>query len=235
MAESTSLLANVDESTPRIGSSDDKRTAASDHFKHLIKVLTIITLILSTLAIALLIANNVIVRNAPVGYTWNTPGASRTLMKVMVASLVFSVVNTFVNFPILLNMIVDVVLAAFTIAKVVRLIEAFPNSAWCQTRYRYPNRDPIYPHPKCGHWKLVVTILMGIVAGFSIIIAAIYLVQLMLRSIAIYRTKLWKRPLSWTLPTGEVTFQVSLKVLRQEGAGQSVESGAGAAHGPVYL
>ncbi|KDR77662.1 hypothetical protein GALMADRAFT_245788 [Galerina marginata CBS 339.88] len=70
---------------------------------------------------------------------------------------------------------------------------------------------------------------MQIGAGFTLIICIIYVVQLFLRGLAIYRTKLWKRPLSWALPS-EIDIHFTMRVRRQEG-----ESAEGSEHGPVYL
>ena len=94
----------------------------------------------------------------------------------MIPSIVFSALNIFVTIPILLSMVVDGVLAGYVIARVVGFIESFPDSSWCQTRYNYPGRTPIPPPAGCGHWKLVSTVLMGITAGFSILIAYVVLV-----------------------------------------------------------
>lgn len=70
MAESTPLLDDIDENTPlNNGGNNDRsgKTPASAHFKSLFKALAVITLILSFLAIALLIANYIIVSAAPLG------------------------------------------------------------------------------------------------------------------------------------------------------------------------
>ena len=93
----------------------------------------------------------------------------------MFVSLVFSIINVVVNFPILFNLIVDVVLTPFIILRVDRFINSLPASYyWCQN-------GPIYPQPglpqdqpiplNCGHWKTVVTVLMAIIASFGGIIA----------------------------------------------------------------
>ncbi|KAF8902879.1 hypothetical protein CPB84DRAFT_1846007 [Gymnopilus junonius] len=268
MAESTSLLAN--ESTP-----------ASKHFKHALKVLTIVVLFLTISSLPLLITNYIILEHAPFSWApWTARRSSIELITVMIFSLFFTFISTaskfptllsFViglvltglviamliigtlpigpiilmiflfifafiyafDFPILLNMIVDVVLTTFTIVNVVRFIGSFPESSWCRSWIQYPSRKPISSHPKCGHWKTVSTVLMGIIAAFSILLATVFVIRLLLRSIALYRTKFWKRGLYMTLPTGEITFQISLKMLKKEGAKSSTESEA--LHGPVHL
>jgi len=252
MAESTPLLNDIDENTRHIDTRTDEfeaqtnllaeTTPASAHFKPFIRILIIITLVLSTLTVALLIANYIIVRHAPFGwYTWDAQEASKTLAIFLFVSLVFSVINILANFPILLNVIVDVVLAPGIITWVFNLIDGFPDSNWCSPGRPRPGRPvPMpapQPHPKCADWKLVVQILMGIAAGLAGIVGVIYLGLLVFRSIAIFRTKFWKRPVAWTFPTGQLSVEVSIKLLKQqsENVGQSAEASSSSGHGPVHL
>ncbi|PPQ74467.1 hypothetical protein CVT26_001104 [Gymnopilus dilepis] len=237
MAESRPLLQDIDDENPQLTSGNGQPTSPSLYFRPLLRILSIVVFVLSILTLGLLIANIVIIGNAPFTYSpWWTQEKSKALISVIVPVIVFSVINIFVKLPVLLNIIVDIFLAAFTIAHTVSFIDAFPSQSWCQERIRYPGpgRDP--PHPKCEHWKFISTILMSITAGLSILIAlrhdsAAYLLQLLLRSLAIYRTQSWKIPLSLAFPTGEITFQVTLKVLRQE----RNEGAEGTSHGPVHL
>lgn len=88
----------------------------------------------------------------------------------MFVSLVFSIINVLVNFPILLNIIVDIVLTACIIPRVFSFFDAIPgtgNLDWCQPQRRYPSPEPIPPHPRCEDWKLIVKIVMGIATGFG--------------------------------------------------------------------
>jgi hypothetical protein len=85
----------------------------------------------------------------------------------MLVSLVFSTINVLVVFPILLNLIVDIVLTATVFPCVFILIDAIPNSTWCQIQYGYPRPGDRLPHPKCEDWKSAVTILMGIAATYG--------------------------------------------------------------------
>ncbi|KAF8804236.1 hypothetical protein BYT27DRAFT_7107867 [Phlegmacium glaucopus] len=249
MTESAPLLSDID---PRIDINEfdartnvpAQKTQASSYFKRPIQILIIFTLIFSALPVVLLITNHFILKHAPLGYnTWSAKEATKELGKVMFVSLIFSIINALVNFPILLNMILDVVLTAYIIPGVVHILQALPNSSWCAIMRQYPwpgnpNPQPIYPHPKCDIWKLVVTILIGISAGSGIIVSVIYLTLLLLRSIAVFRSKLWKRPLTWTIPSGQLSLEIKLNFLKQEGVttgnvGQSSE--ADVRHGPVYL
>ncbi|KAF8886429.1 hypothetical protein CPB84DRAFT_1964547 [Gymnopilus junonius] len=234
MAESsTPLLA--DESTSHIGPNDDKQNSPSHYFKAVLKVLGIAALVLSALTLALLIANQIILGSAPLSWSpWWTQKVSTGVIVLIVFSIIFAFFNTFFNLPFLINVVADIGFTTATIVKVVNFIDAFPNSSWCQTRYAYPDRTPIPPHPRCEHWKLVATILMAIIAGFIILLATIYVLRLLLRSVALYRSRFWKRPLALNFPTGEITFQISLRVLRQESGRPSATEGE-APHGPVYL
>jgi len=252
MVESTPLL-DDDDNTPHDDGNNNtsQKTPASAHFKSLIKVLAVTTLVLSLLTMAFLIANYIILSTAPFGNPyygrkWVAKYESNGLAKVVFASLLFAAINVIFNFPILLNVIVDIVLAACTIPKAVRLIELILDPDWCREQSGLPIPRPIpepipEPNPKCEHWTLVVKVLMGIIAGFSLLICVVYLVQLGFRIVALYRVKIWKKPLSYTFPAGEYSLQINLRVLRhdQESGGQNIEARAEsrtqAEHGPVYL
>jgi hypothetical protein len=43
-----------------------------------------------------------------------------------------------------------------------------------------------------------------------------HLALLILRNIALERTKFWRRAMPWQFPAGQITFEVSIKVLRQD-------------------
>ena len=88
----------------------------------------------------------------------------------MSAPIVISGINTLIVLPILLNVVADIVLLACIIPRVVHLIVAIPNSQWCQP-YTYPGQpsNPL-PNPDCLHWKPILTVLMGISAGFTLLI-----------------------------------------------------------------
>jgi hypothetical protein len=85
----------------------------------------------------------------------------------MLVSLVFSTINVLVVFPILLNLIVDIVLTATVFPSVFFLIDTLPDSSWCQIQHQFPIPGDRLPHPKCKDWKSAVTILMVIAATFG--------------------------------------------------------------------
>ncbi|KAF8812027.1 hypothetical protein BYT27DRAFT_7160291 [Phlegmacium glaucopus] len=238
MAESSPLL---DDSNGNLDDNFEAQTnvPVGNRFKRLIQNLIIINLILSAITVPSLIANYLIIKFAPFGfYTWGAQNSSKQLAMFMSVSLVFSIINVLVDFPILLNLIVDIVLTASVFPRVFSLLDTLPNSAWCQIQIGYPNPGENLPHPKCKDWKSVVTILMGIAAAFGGIVGVIYVALLVLRSVAILRTKFWKRPL--TFSAGQTSFEISMSSLRQESATteniqdvrQGVEAGG---HGPLYL
>ena len=181
----------------------------------------------------------------------------------MSAPIVISGINTFIVLPILLNVVADIVLLAYTIPKVVHLIAAIPNSGsqWCEP-WSYPGQPTPLPDPDCPYWKSVMTILTAISAGFTLLlwyvpfytnsahhlrifwrashrqsntnqlfISIIFAVQLLLRGVAIYRTKLWKIRLSSILPR-EIDIHFRMRVLRQE---EESAEGSASGRGPVYL
>jgi len=75
MAQPSSLFDPFDENTPHLDNNSEAQTnvltkmaQASAYYKRPIQILIIITLILSTLTIALLIANLIVIKHAPFGY-----------------------------------------------------------------------------------------------------------------------------------------------------------------------
>lgn len=203
-------------------------------------ILTIIALILSVVTVALLIANFIIAIEAPfTSYPWAARGACQTLGIWVFVSLIVSFINVLVNLPMLLNLIVDIVFASGVITCVFHLIDELPGD-WCR-QYRYPGDNIPEPNPKCKDWMLVVKILTGVAAGLGGILGFVYLTLLVLRTIIVIRSKLWRRLLTLYLPAGQVSFEIKLRFLRQEhGAtgnpvGQGAEASSSSAHGPVYL
>ncbi|KDR78793.1 hypothetical protein GALMADRAFT_244346 [Galerina marginata CBS 339.88] len=243
MAESTPLLDDTDEVGPRIVNDNEAQAnfpAEQTHAPAYFKILIVINLIVSAITLALVIANYIVIKPASFGYfykAWNARESSKTLGIWIFVSLIFSVINVLVNFPILLNVIVDVVLSAGIIASVFGLVNVFPDSSWCR---KYdpgnPRPGPFPVDPKCAHEILVVVkILTGTAVGFGAIVGLVYLVLLILRSIAIIRTNFWKKPLALTFPTGQLTLEISLKLLRQESATTQSAEASGSGHGPLYL
>jgi len=244
MAETTPFLDDIDDNN--LGNIEydaqtgvhRKSTPLSAYFKRPIKGLYIVTSVSAALSVALLIANYIIITCAPFMNRWTgqwTRGRCLGLGISAFISLIFAVINVLVNVPILISIVADIVLDVFIFLGFFRLLEALPDDGWCQS-YSYPRPGypgPSPPTPQCLHWKLVVTILIGISAGFAGIVGIAYLVILLLRSIALLRAKIWKRALSWTSTPGEITLQLSIKVSRQEnqaprsvsGVGRSVEAG----------
>jgi len=191
--------------------------------------------VLSVVTIILLIITFIILKNAPLEnsyiWPWNAHQAAKALAIWLSVPLVISGINVLIRFPILLNVVVDVVILACIIPKLINFAVGIPNESqqWCIPN-RYPGQLPIPPRdPKCLHWKSIITILMWIGSGLTLLVCIIYVVQLLLRAIAISKTKLWKTPLSGFLPR-QIDIHFSIRVLRQE-----EESAEGSGHGPVYL
>ncbi|KDR77868.1 hypothetical protein GALMADRAFT_209384 [Galerina marginata CBS 339.88] len=152
------------------------------------KAFKITILILSAVALAILIADFIIIKHGPfIRYSW-------------------------VKLPILLHITIDSVLVGGIVSQVFRLIDEFPVSDWCIPWGRMPNPPA---DPKCEHWKLVVKILTVIGAVFGAIIGISYIGLLVFRCVAIFRTRFWRTPLTWSFPAGEISFQISMKVMPQ--------------------
>lgn len=68
-------------------------------------------------------------------------------------------------------------------------------------------------------------------------ISVVYIALAVIRVIAILKTRFWRRS-TWSLPGGEITFQVSLKLRGQERVAsveQGEDVGPSTGRGPVYL
>ena len=77
MAETTPLLDDIDDSYPHNGESEgEAHVPTTAYFKRLVKILIIITLILSTFTIALLIANYITVCISLSRYRWDVRDSS---------------------------------------------------------------------------------------------------------------------------------------------------------------
>ncbi|PPQ77948.1 hypothetical protein CVT25_015423 [Psilocybe cyanescens] len=238
MAESAPLLdQSHSENANDFTSSETARSSA------ILRILKFTTLVLSVVTLALLIANNIVIRNAPFGYyTWGASNATTQLAIYIFVSVIFSVINIAVVLPILINFIVDVVLASGVLAWAIDLVTSLPTEDWCK-RYNYPPGyppsppEPIPPHPKCEELKLTVRWLMVIAGSLGGIVGVVYIALAVIRVIAILKTRFWRRS-TWSLPGGEITFQVSLKLRGQERVAsveQGEDVGPSTGRGPVYL
>ncbi|KDR69011.1 hypothetical protein GALMADRAFT_145755 [Galerina marginata CBS 339.88] len=235
MAES---IARLDDAA-RINDQFDEQAHLPARRTSTFKKLIIISLVLSTLTVAILIANYIIINHAPFIRTrWGTQQSSRALAIIAFVVVIVSAFNVLVKIPNLLNVIFDIVLAVCLIEWTFGLIASFPSGDWCTPWGSGPNQQP---DPKCEDWKLTVIILTGIAAGLGGILGIIQISLLVLRSAAIFRTKFWKIPAAWSIPTGQVSFQISLKVVGEEGGttegreGQGTDARSGSGHGPIYL
>jgi hypothetical protein len=91
MTETTPLLDDIEENTPRLNtnvSNDDSE--AFDNFKRLVDILKNFALILSSLSLALIIADYIIIMVAPFGgeyYTWNTLDACKELGAIVCVAI----------------------------------------------------------------------------------------------------------------------------------------------------
>ncbi|PPQ87698.1 hypothetical protein CVT25_011465 [Psilocybe cyanescens] len=203
------------------------------------KFLAATTFCLSIFALISLIASFIIILASPLGdiHGWNHYANQQIirLAALVIASLAVSIVYLLVNCPALLSIVIDAVLAGFIIAKLNGFHGAYPDLSLCMPYrdYPYPRRPGspvpplIYPPPQCKDWKLALKVTMGLAAGAAIVIGLISLGLLITR---LFRTRFWKRE-SWTLPSGTLTFTVSLKFSRLD----ITESGSNSGHDLIHI
>lgn len=86
----------------------------------------------------------------------------------MIPILIVSIINVIIRIPGLLNIIPDITFTTGVIICLVRLIDEFPQSQWCEER-RWPKPEPA--HPRCMEQKRFVTLIMGAAVGLGIALA----------------------------------------------------------------
>ncbi|KAH9474634.1 hypothetical protein JR316_0013098 [Psilocybe cubensis] len=239
MAESAPLLdqSHDENNNHAIGSSQPSRSVT--------RKLQTTTLLLSVVALGVVIANFIVLRNAPLGQygSWQAEDSTRGLAIWLLVSVISSIVCIAVTFPLLINVIADAVLASGVLVWAIAIVTSLPTAEWCR-RFKYPHYpspDPpeeLPPLPKCEETKIIIRWLMVAGGVIGIIVGVIYIALAVIRSIAILRSKFWRSG-SFTLGNGEITFQISLKIRRGDGA-TSVEqtlddAGPSSGRGPLHI
>jgi len=206
-------------------------TAARDFFPRPIRILTTSILILSAIALVLLLASDILVANAPFqSYYWSTRQDIEAAGAFVLIAFFAAIINLRVKLPILFNFIIDIFLIWNFVAWLPELFDyAYPRKYWCEIDRYDPTKGT---KPGCLPWVLAAKILIGIGGGLAALVALGHLVLLLLRCVAAWKSKFWRRPSSISFPTGELTFQFTIKLLKQEAAPVVPANGAPAASSP---
>ncbi|CZR53578.1 uncharacterized protein PAC_03458 [Phialocephala subalpina] len=206
LGETAPAIENNDQSpVAPTGTENEAPLPASAHFRRPRKILSIIILVAALITSILLIASHYMIYHGHFNYYfWDLVAAIEAL-------------GFFWNFPVILNIVLDFFLPLCIIPWATNMYITWPNDDWCIKHYYDRKKPPVDMGPACHAMLLAVEILLGIAAGLAFIVGVSHLILLVLRSVALWRTKFWTRPLPLAnFPTGQVTFEVSIKVLRQE-------------------
>ncbi|KAL5327567.1 hypothetical protein ACEPPN_005267 [Leptodophora sp. 'Broadleaf-Isolate-01'] len=218
-SENTPFLADHDHGDGVNGHNDDDyeaspaKTPANSHFKRPIKALTIVLVIFSALTVMLAIASFVMIQVAPFkGYIYSAREVLKDLGICTFVALILSIVMIFIQLPIFFSLVIDIVFPILILIYSGNIFgNGWPDANWCYEYYR----EPRIPNPKCLHMRDIVRILMGVTGGLGFVTGILFLVILLLRVIAISRTKFWKKGVGFGCPTGQYTFSVTLGVMKQ--------------------
>jgi len=200
-------------------------TPASEYYKRPIKIITFRILIIAILSFIVLLTAAIFVNYAPfksVPYNTSqliTASGAFVLLAFIVALIDLRVQLRFL-FIFLINLFLLWILPTWL--PVGPPEYSFPDYSWCKARW---SDDPI--QPACLNYILPAKILMGIGFGLAFIIWLLLLVLLVMRCIAAWKSAVWRRPSGFMIPTGELTFQFTIKLLRQETGAVVPEAGAG--------
>lgn len=222
-SETSPLLADIDrpeenEREPVLApSTGGSPWSATSYFRLPIKILTILLLISSILALAVFVASDITIHYAPFQqFYWHATDAIKPTASWVFVSLIFSIINLIYMLPVFVNIPLDIILPTFIMNWASTLIQGgWPNGDWCG-----PDRgfgpDPV--PTDCDKWVVATKVLIGVSAGIAVLVGVIHLIILLLRIIAAVRTRFWKRisVSGFSFPTGRVRIGFTVEVLRQE-------------------
>ncbi|KAH7327087.1 hypothetical protein BKA65DRAFT_509908 [Rhexocercosporidium sp. MPI-PUGE-AT-0058] len=191
------------------------KTPANSQFKRSIKALTIVLVIFLVLTVMLAIASFVMIQVVPFkGYIYNAREVLKDLGICTFVALILSTVMLFIQLPIFFSLIIDIVFPILILVFSGNIFgNGWPDRNWCYEYYR----EPRLPDPQCLYMRDIVKILMGVTGGLGFISGILFIVIMLLRVIAISRTKFWKRGIGFGCPTGQYTFSVTLGVMKRGG------------------
>ncbi|KAK0113477.1 hypothetical protein ONS95_013734 [Cadophora gregata] len=189
------------------------KTSANSRFKRSIKALTIVLVIFSSLVVMTAIATFAVIQVASfTGYTYNARYVLKDLGICTFISLILSMVMIFIELPVFFSLVIDIVFPILILIYSGNIFGyGWPDRNWCYEYYR----EPMKTDPHCLRMRGTVRILMGVTGGLSFVTGIFLLVILLLRVIAVSRTKFWKKNPGFTCPTGQYTFSVTLGVMKQ--------------------
>lgn len=111
------------------------------------------------------------IRNGPFNYYyWDQVAAIEALGFFIFVALVFAPINLKWNFPVILNIVLDLFLPPFIIPWATNMYTAWSNNNWYIERDYYGKKPPVDKGPACHAMLLAVEILIGIAAGLAFLV-----------------------------------------------------------------
>jgi len=199
-----------------------KNAPANAYFKRPIRILTSITSLLSILIFGLLIASIVLLKMGPFNYTYGSIDTARDLAICLFVNFLLTTPTIFFQLPILITIafniamsIVALVFSSYVFAN------GWPNSNFCYRYDRGPPPDyrftPLPETRECRESRRTIQIILAVAAGSGILIGILILATLLLRVLALAKTRFWEDKAKifgktgWK-PTG-FTVQFTLSIL----------------------
>ncbi|RFU26831.1 hypothetical protein B7463_g9504, partial [Scytalidium lignicola] len=221
-SENTPFLADNDHDDSYGGEESHpvKTSYANSHFQRPLRILTSVTAFFCLSVFGLLITSYVLLQVGPFVYTYSSEDSIRDLAICLFVNFVLSAPTVFLEIPIIINIAVHIAMSIVIFIFSGKLFgNGWPGANFCRRWENTPGHyRPLPDTPECIEARTTVRLMMGVSAGMGIIVGLLILTMLLLRLVAISRTKFWERKNfaipSWN-PTG-FTVQLTLTVLPQE-------------------
>lgn len=174
-----------------------KNAPANAYFKRPIRILSAITSLFSLLIFGLLIAALVLLKVGPFNYTYSSNDTVRDLAICLFVNTLLTTPTVFIQVPILINIVVNIVMSIVILAfSSVIFGNSWPDSSFCRRYEQGPppgyGYTPLPELPECQDARTNVRIVMGVAAGCAIMIGILILATLLLRVIALVKTRFWE-------------------------------------------
>ncbi|RDW91788.1 hypothetical protein BP5796_01182 [Coleophoma crateriformis] len=223
--ENTPFLADNDHSGDYEGgeSYSSKSTPVNAHFKRPLRIVKSVVTLLSLLTTILVVVCYIFVQNGPFEYIRSTTaqlvplgitllGCGSKIANAgsfqLFVNLLLSLPAVFLQLPILINLSIEIAMSIVT--------------RWNRDEVRW---TPLPDTPACVEGRNVIRIMMGVAGGVSFIIGFMILAMLLLRLVALARSKFWEGKTfatfrgPWMSP-GTYTVQFTMSIVKKDPSGE---------------
>ncbi|KAH8812917.1 hypothetical protein F5884DRAFT_856209 [Xylogone sp. PMI_703] len=194
-------------------------TNPSSYFRRPIKLLTSIITFHCLAIIGVLIASAILIRAGDFQYTYSSKASIRDLAICLFVNSLLSAPTLFLDIPIIINMAVNIAMSIVIIVFSAKMLDdGWPDESFCRSWRREPPYGPLPEKPECIEARKPIRIMMGVSAAAGLITGILILTVLLLRLVAISKSKFWegnKFSMPRWNPTG-FTVQITLSVIPRE-------------------